>query len=90
MHFDGIESEIWIRLILRRVQMVGAVAVPVAHLAQTDRTGHVLQLAIAVGGTGQAVERMIGNVKLHHAAPQPRERGTLGADFHSRAHRGRA
>ena len=80
--FRRIESEIRIRLILLRVQMIGAVAVAIAHFAQADRARHVLQLAIAVGGTGQAVERMIGNVQLHHAAPQSRERGTLGAHFH--------
>ena len=85
--FRRIESEIRIRLILLRVQMVGAVAVAVAHLAQAHRARHVLQLAIAVGGTGQAVERMIGNVQLHHAAAQPRERGTLGAHLHPGPHR---
>ena len=44
--------------------------VAVAHLAQADRAGHVLQFAIAVGGAGQAVERMIGDVELHHAAAE--------------------
>ncbi len=66
--------------------MVGAIAVAVAHLAQTNRARHVLQLTIAVGGTGQAVERVIGNVQLHHAAPEPRERGTFGTHAHSGSH----
>ena len=50
--------------------------IAVAHLAQADRAGHVLQFAVAVGGAGQAVERMVGDVELHHAAAQLRQ--TLG------------
>ena len=46
--------------------MVGAL-VAVAHVAQADGARHVLQLAVAVGGAGQAVERMVGDVELHHA-----------------------
>ncbi len=42
------------------------VAVP--HFAQADDAGHVLQLAVAIGGAGEAVQRMIGDVQLHHAA----------------------
>jgi hypothetical protein len=42
----------------------------IAHVAQADGTGHVLQLAIAIGGTGQAVQRVVRDVKLHHPAPQ--------------------
>ena len=49
--------------------MVGAL-VAVAHVAQADRAGHVLQLAVAVGRAGQAVERVIGDVELHHARAQ--------------------
>ena len=50
--------------------MPGAV-VAVTHFAQPDRAGHVLQFAIAVGRAGQAVERMLGNVELHHTFAQP-------------------
>jgi hypothetical protein len=41
--------------------------VAVAHVAQTDSTRHLLQFAVAIGGTGQTVERMVGDVELHHA-----------------------
>ena len=54
----GIEGEIGIARILRRIQVVGAV-VPIAHLAQAHDAGHVLQLAMAVGGAGQAVQGVI-------------------------------
>ncbi len=42
----------------------------IAHIAQANGTRHVLQFAIAVRRTGQAVQRMVGDVQLHHAAPQ--------------------
>ncbi len=47
--------------------------VAVAHFAQADRARHVLQFAVAIGGAGQAVERMVGDIKLHHAAADFRE-----------------
>ena len=78
MHFDGIEGEIGVGLVLLGVEVVLAV-IAVAHLAQADGAGHVLQLAVAVGGAGQAVERMVGDVELHHAAAQllqPRRSGS--------------
>ena len=65
--FRRIESEIWIRLILLGVKMIRAAAA-IAHLAQTHRARHVLQLAVSIGGTGQAVQWMIGNIEFHHAA----------------------
>src|SRR3546814_3141572 len=52
--------------------------VAVADVAQADGAGHVLQFAVAIGGTGQAVERMVGDVEFHDAATQllqPREIG---------------
>ena len=52
--------------VLAREHVVGAI-VAVAHVAQADRAGHVLQLAVAVGGAGEAVERVVGDIKLHHA-----------------------
>ena len=51
--------------------MVGAVQ-PVARLGDVELFGHVLQLAVAVGGARHAVERMIGDVELHDAAPELR------------------
>ena len=66
--------------------MVGTI-VTVTHLAQADRPGHVLQLAIAIGGTGQTIKGMVGNIELHDAAAQPGQTFGLGADLHSFLHR---
>ena len=57
--------------------------IAVAHLAQADRAGHVLQFAVAIGGAGQAVERMVGDVELHHALAQLLEPLGLGVDHHA-------
>ena len=72
-----IVGEIGVRLVLGLPLGVGGGAelgrdvvcalIAVAHVAQADGAGHVLQLAIAVGGAGEAIERMIGDVELHHA-----------------------
>ena len=59
--FGGFEGEIRVALVLRRFGMVCAVHA-VANVAQPHDAGHVLQLAIAIGGTGQAVKRMVGDV----------------------------
>jgi hypothetical protein len=72
--------------VLPRLDMVLAV-IAVAHIAQADGAGHVLQLAIAIGSTGQAVERVIGNVKLHHAAADVLQASGLGVDHHALGHR---
>ncbi|MHC2491490.1 hypothetical protein ACVII0_005282 [Sinorhizobium meliloti] len=53
--------------IIARRHMVFAV-IAVAHVAQAHGTGHVLQLAIAIGRAGEAVERVVGNIELHDAA----------------------
>ena len=47
----------------------------VTHVAQADGSCHVLQLTVAIGRAGQAVEGMIGDVELHDIATQVRERG---------------
>src|SRR5215469_3513101 len=51
-----------------RAWMVCAL-VAIANVAQPDDTRHVLQLAMPVGRAGETVERVIGDVKLHHPAP---------------------
>jgi len=46
----------------------------ITHVAEADHSGHVLQLAIAIGRAGQAVERVVGDIEFHHArsdAPDP-------------------
>jgi hypothetical protein len=54
----------------------------VAHFAQPDDARHVLQFAVAVGGAGQAVERMVGDVQLHHVAAQLLQPVRLRAHLH--------
>ncbi|MCY1496817.1 hypothetical protein D9M68_307670 [compost metagenome] len=78
--------EIGVGNVLVVIQVVGAV-VAVAHFAQADLAGHGLQLAVAVGGTGQAVQRVVGDVQLHHVAAQGGELGRLGVDHHALGHR---
>ena len=80
-----IEGEVRVGLILLLHQMVGAL-VSVPHLAQAHRAGHLLQLAVAVGGTGQTVERVIGDVQLHHVAAQLGQRRRLRAHLHAFGH----
>src|SRR5690606_24367884 len=79
-----IEREVRIALVLLRVEMIRAV-VAVAHLAQSDRARHVLQLAVAVRRARETVERMIGDVELHHVAAHVREALRLRRDDHALA-----
>ena len=53
----------------------------IAHVAQADRARHILQLAIAIGRAGQAIQRVVRDVKLHHAAAQLLQLGVLGVDL---------
>ena len=82
-------GEIRIALVHRQVEMVRPVS-PIAHLAQANGACHVLQLAVAIGAAGQAVERMVRNVKLHHVAPKPGHQRRLRAHHHAIGHRRRA
>ncbi len=78
-----IEREVGVRCVLRLVEVIRA-GEAVAHVAQSDFAGNVLQLAIAVGRARQAVERMIGDVEFEHAFAHPRQRLRLGAHDHAR------
>ena len=64
----GVVAEIRVALVLHAIEMVGAL-IAIAHLAQPDGASHVLQLAIPVGRAGQAIQRMVGDVQLHHPTP---------------------
>ena len=98
--FGRIVGEIGIGLVLRHPAHVRLVAlarrdmivalVAIAYVAQADRTGHVLQLAVAIGGTGQAVERMVGNIEFHHTAADVLQLARLGVDDHAVGDRRRA
>ena len=77
-------GEIRIRRVAAGLGMVLA-AIAVAHLAQADGPGHVLQFAVAVGRASQAVERVIGDVELHHALAQPLQPVGLRLHHHASA-----
>ena len=79
--FARVEGEIGIGSVFPGLQVILAL-VAVTHFAQAHHTGHVLQFAIAVGGASQAIERMIGDVQLHHATADVRELRRLRAHFH--------
>ena len=85
-----VEAEIGIGVVHRRVGEVVGAGHAVAHLAQADHAGHGLQLAVAVGGAGQAVQRVVGDVQLHHVAAQFGQSRRLGAHFHAGLRRRRA
>src|SRR5690606_38172632 len=78
-----------IALVLLRVEVIRAV-VTVTHLAQADRARHVLQLAVAIRRARQAIERVIGDVELHHVAAHVAEALRLRRDDHAFADLGRA
>ena len=82
-------SEVRVRLILLQLGMGldRCTALGVAHFTQANQTSHVLQLAIAIGGASQAIQRVIGNVQLHHAATDICKLRCLGADLHARLDR---
>ena len=84
--FGRIEGEIRVRRIFFGVEVIGAV-VAVSDLAQPHRAGHVLQFAMTVRGTGQAVERMIRDIEFHHAAAQIGEPAGLGPNLHACCYR---
>ncbi len=81
--------EIRIRFVFLVLQMVRAIEA-VAHFAQAGDACHVLQFAVAVGGAGQAVERVIGDVQLHHVTAQRLQTIGLRAHFHTGFDRRRA
>ena len=70
--FGGIVGEIRVRLVLGVFEVIFAI-IAVTHLPQADGPCHVLQLAVAIGRAGEAIERVVGDVKLHHALAQLRK-----------------
>ena len=76
------EHEIGIGQVGRLAQVVFPL-ITIAHIAQADGGGHVLQLAIVVGAARQAIERVIGDIKLHHSPPQLLQARRLRMDDHA-------
>ena len=87
--FRRIEAEIGVGFVLFVGKMVGAV-ITVAHITQPDVARLRLQFAIAIGRAGEAIERMIGDIKLHHTFAQGFQPLGLGVDNHARRNRRRA
>ena len=86
--FAGIEIKIGVGVVLflpqmRRLDLV-------SHITQANRTGLILQLTIAIRGAGQAIKRMVRDIKLHHAFAQFRQQRRLRADYHPGFDGGRA
>ena len=48
-------------------RLMGRALQPVPGFGDAERLGHVLQFAVAVAGTADAVERMVREIQLHHA-----------------------
>ncbi len=97
----GVELEVGVRPVLGFEEIVfGAILAPgenvvlaivaVTDFAQADGSRHVLQLTVAVGAAGQAIERVVGDVKLHHAATEIGEAGILRRDLDAGCNRRRA
>src|SRR5665213_348973 len=66
-----LETEIRIRIVLRfgMLEMILAI-VTVADFTQSDHARHILQLAVSVRSAGQAIERMVRDIQLHHSAAE--------------------
>ena len=84
--FTGIKTEIRVGAIGCRIQMIFTVKT-VAHFAQTHRASHILQFAVAIGWTGQAIQRMVGDIQLHNITAQFRQLAGLGGNGHAFCYR---
>ena len=83
--FAGVIGEIGVGLVFLCIAVVcpSGLTHAIAHIAQARDTRHVLQLAVAVGATGQAIQRMVGDVQLHHTFAQVLQLGGLGMNHHA-------
>jgi hypothetical protein len=82
----GIEGEVGIALVFFGGEMIFTL-VAIAHFAQAHSARHVLQFAVAVGRTSQAIQGVIRDIEFHHAAAYVRQLLVLRGDFHSRCDR---
>ncbi len=92
--FRRVIGEIRIRLVLRHPLGVDLAAiarpdvivalVAVTHVAKAHGTCHVLQFAVTVGGAGETVERVVGDIELHDAATDVLQPAGLGVHHHAR------
>ena len=56
----------------------------ITHIAQANGAGLILQFAIPICGARQTIERMVGNIQLHHAFAQFGQLRGLRVDNHAR------
>jgi len=63
----GVEAEIGVGAVGFRIQVVFPVGA-VANFPQTHGSGHILQLTVAVGGAGEAVQGVVRDIQLHDIA----------------------
>ena len=61
--------------------------IAIAHISQANGPGHILQFAIAIGGTGEAIERMVRDIKFHDTTAEIAEAIRLGFHFDARGNR---
>src|SRR4029077_6265591 len=91
----GIIGEVGIGFVLRHPVVVAAAIglvieglgehvvlalIAITNIAQANRGGHVLQFAVAIGGAGQTIQRMVGDVQLHHTLANLFQPVGLGVD----------
>ncbi len=86
--FAGIKIEIGVRLVLWLIEMIRLCHIP--DLAKADCPRLILKFAIPVRCAGQAIERVIRNVELHHALAQFLQEVRLRPHDHAGFDRGRA
>ena len=55
----------------------------ITHIAKANGAGLILQFAVTIGGACEAIERMVGDIKLHDAFPQFRQMRGLGVYDHA-------
>src|SRR5690606_23178001 len=79
-------GEIRVGIIDGVIEVIGAV-VAVAHIAQADHAGHVLEFAVAIGRAGEAIQRVVRDVQFHDAAPQFAQLGCFRPYHHAVFHR---
>ena len=69
--FGGVIGEIGVAVVLGDKQRIRFAIMAhrevrldrlITHIAQTHGPGHILQFAVAIGRTGQTIQRMVGNV----------------------------
>ena len=83
--FGGVVVEVRVGLVLFGMDVVGA-GIAVAHITQANLAGRILQFAIAIGAAGEAIERVIGDIELHHPFAEFAQPFIAGDNRHAGGH----